>query len=465
MTSRIKKIGQQANESSFTEAQLATAINLFLFGMNQFHALGMIKTNIPDVLSDVVGLVSSILVAKSGSNYMERELMLGISKKERANDDSDPIDKVYSAFSTRVARRIKLPFDKFSKLIEYIEELLGSGASGVNSKTSEYENLKHLILRSKDEYELKDNLFILIKEISTILDNINIIAGTNFSTIKQLIFQKPVISTEIGVDENTLSDKKFNLNNLPNNLVLKLTDLYKEFYNLKILFDIVQGVSNNYSEHAISWRNHNIANPANRSTQNNKQQNQKSGPSTKSLLIKQIFDLQNFTYDTSTSSYKLDSLTSSSKPSFKLEVECNDQNTNEYDLLQTLYKNHLLIINDGSGITDQNFLSALSQVKDGFTNPSSNNLFLNLSKNKKGNYILKIEFPQNIAQELNRSKGFNIFRIKIDNNQIYFIKTGLDKYYINDSFSKISFNLNDLIDDSSNISKLERSKILAKIKK
>jgi len=464
MTSGIKKIGQQTNESSFTEADLATAISLFLSGMNQFYALGMVKADIPDVLSGVVGLVSSVLVAKPGADYMERELMLGISKEKKEKNDSSSTDKIYNAFAIRVARRIKPPFNKFLKLMEYIEELLTGKVPGGNSNTAEYKNLEHLILRSKNKNELKNNLFILIKEISTTLDNINNIAGTNFSIINQLMFKKPAISTEIGIDENTLSSKKFDLNNLPNNLISKLTDLYKEFFNLKILFDIVEKTSNNYSGAALNWRNYNIANPSNKTTQKTKQQNQQSGASTASLLIKRIFNVKNFTYDQSTSSIKLDSLTSSSQPSFTLEIECNTKNLNEYDLFQMLYKNNLLRINDGAGISDQNFITALNQVRDIITNSSSNNLLLTLLKSSKADYNLKIDFPQNIAQQLHASKGFDIFEIII-NNQPFLVKTGLDKYFINDGFSKISFNLNDLIDDSSNISKLERAKILAKIKK
>ena len=61
-------------ESSFTEADFATAIHKFISGMNEFYAIGMIEAAMPSLVSDSVGLLTSFLVAEPGANYLQREL-------------------------------------------------------------------------------------------------------------------------------------------------------------------------------------------------------------------------------------------------------------------------------------------------------------------------------------------------------------------------------------------------------
>lgn len=486
MKTSLRKIGQaspqpagnpapQLRESSFTEADFATAIHKFIQGMNDFHTIGMIKTDTPALLSGAIGLATSILVAKPGANYLQRELALGSSRAAKSSNNVSPsIDDVFSAFSTRVSSRINSAFMKFSNLIKYSEELLeGKDIKADPARVSEYQKRKHLILRASSARELQSQLSDLISDISEALNNINEISGTNFSIIKQLLILGPAVGTELDIDEDTLSEKRYNLDNLPQNLILQLTNLLRELKALEILVSIAGSISSNYPPaSSVSIRGTSGSSSGTPTQTTSGGRGGSPSPSgtppvsSGSFFIHSIVAKSNFAFDTATNSLKLSNLTGSSQPSFTLAVSCQTPNLQPYDLFHLIYRAGLIKITDGSRLSNPppGFLQVLNQIRDIITNSSSNNLILGISPNSTiSGYNLKISLPANIAAQLVPYPGFVVFTI-VTRSGTTLVKSGSNSYSFDSGISKINFTTNDLINDSSNISNIEKQKILNKLK-
>jgi hypothetical protein len=466
----------QSKESSFTEADFATAIHSFIVGMNDFNKIGMIKTDTPALLSGAIGLATSILLATPGSNYMQRELQLGASKSATSSGRVSPsVGDLFTSFSTRVSSKITAAFAKFNSLMKYSEELLeGKNISADPAKAAEYEKQKHIILRSISSSdslsigELKSNLYQLIDNISECLDNINKASGTNFSIIKQFLNLDPAVSTGIDIDEDTLSTKKYDLNNLPQNLISQLSDLLKELKNLSILVSIANSISSNFPSVSSIPIGGSSAKPTSGqgSTASGGRQTTTTSSTSSTFFIDSIKNLVDFTFDGATNSLKLSSFTASSQPSFTLAIVCQTPNLQPYDLFSMIYRPGLLKISDPSRLTNPPpaISQALNQVRDIISNPSSNNLNLEISPNSAiSGYDLKISLPTHIAAQLSLHKGFQIFTIQTKSSTIM-VKSGTNLYSLESGISKIYFKTNDLINDSSNISKVDRQKILNKLK-
>jgi len=470
MRKKIQKLGQTASatptpaqpaletvdESSFTKSNFATSVHQFLQGMNDFASLGMISKGAPSVLSGLVGVGNQIFLANIGSNYLQRELSLGIyNNKKRKDEYSASADTIISSFSTSVASRIISAFNKFSNFIKYSEELLElQNISEDPAVVDEFSKLKEIIIRKQNNSrELIKQLSNLIVKISEILEKIKNIAGVNFFLIKQIFNLDSAVSVNLDIDINTFSKDRYDLNNLPPELVNKLTPLLKELKNLQYVIEMIKDISNEYpmtSAVLISQKSKNNA-VSNSSTT--------SGSQSSSLTIDGISSTTFFNQDAAYS-YKLSGL-ASSDPSISLNLSGKiiGQSNNALSIFNILVKTKQIIINDGSGMS--NPPPALAYITNQLMTPNSGLLSLNQNKN---NYILTISIPIIAARQLIGQPSISIFTFVIS-NQNYIIKSANNKYIYNSDFSEISFNINDLIDDSSNISKIDRQKILNKLKK
>jgi hypothetical protein len=443
-------------ESTFTEADFATAINQFIQGINEFKKIGMIKSDIPSLASSAVGLATSILIAQPGSNYLQRELSLGISKNKN-NKNNNVQDIVLSAFSNRVGSRLKSCFNKFRRLIKYSDELTGGSTSPNPLKIDKYTDIKHLILRSSSERDLKKNLFLLIDSISESLNDISEIAGVNFSIIRQFLLLDSAYDTDIGINKNTLSKKKYDLNNIPKPLENKIKVLLSELKSLEKLIEISGEVSGDYTS---TYSSQTIGSNSSGSSGSSGSTSGTSGHQG-AAVIDTIFDLNNFSYNNSNNSLNLINITSSSSPGFSLEVSAKAGLT-EYDLfLALLNTKSIEIIDKQSTNSNTQIIQILSDIKN---NPNSNFIRLNSTfDTAKSKYKLIINIPNNVAQIFSQHPGTNLFIIKTRNSRIY-IKSNLEKYEFNLGISKISFDIDDLVSNSYNISKLDKKRIINKIK-
>lgn len=463
-------------ESSFTEADFATAIHKFISGMNEFYAIGMIEAAMPSLVSDSVGLLTSFLVAEPGANYLQRELSLGISDAKKYDKTVSPsVDNILSSFSTRVSNKINSAFKKFSSLIKYSEELLqDKNISADPAIVSEYKKKEHLIIRESNPGTLKNYLFDLIDDISNNLENINEISGTDFSIIKQFLNLKPAVNVGLDVDIDSLSENKYNLDNLPKNLVLQLSSFLKAVKNLEVLINFTSTISSGHtsvSSVQIGGRN----NPATAMPQTGGTRATATptttptttpASSSNSLSIISVSNRSNFIVDSATNSLKLSNLTSSSQPSFSLNIACADPNLNAYDLFSKLYRSGLIKINDGTSLSNPPpiLIQTLTQICDIITNPNSNNVLLTSAKsNRTVGYVLTIAITNNIARMLISNPGVVVFTFSTRSGS-FMVKSGNNQYIFDSGISKISFNINDLIYDSSNISKRDKQNILNKLK-
>jgi len=462
-------------ESSFTEADFATAIHKFISGMNEFYAIGMIEAAMPSLVSDSVGLLTSFLVAEPGANYLQRELSLGISDAKKYDKTVSPsVDNILSSFSTRVSNKINSAFKKFSSLIKYSEELLqDKNISADPAIVSEYKKKEHLIIRESNPGTLKNYLFDLIDDISNNLENINEISGTDFSIIKQFLNLKPAVNVGLDVDIDSLSENKYNLDNLPKNLVLQLSSFLKAVKNLEVLINFTSTISSGHtSVSSVQIGGKNTPNPATAMPQTGGARATATPTtatptiSSNSLSIISVSNRLNFVVDSSTNSLKLSNLTSSSQPSFSLNIACTAPNLNAYDLFSMLYRSGLIKINDGSSLSSPPpvLTQALAQIRDIITNPNSNNVILtSANSNRTAGYVLTVAITNNLARMLISNPGVVIFTFSTKSGPIM-VKSGNNQYIFDSGISKISFNINDLIYDSSNISKRDKQNILNKLK-
>jgi len=465
-------------ESSFTEADFATAIHKFISGMNEFYAIGMIEAAMPSLVSDSVGLLTSFLVAEPGANYLQRELSLGISDAKKIDKTVSPsVDNILSSFSTRVSNKINSAFKKFSSLIKYSEDLLqDKNISADPAIVSKYKEKEHLIIRESNTETLKNYLFDLINDISNNLENINEISGTDFSIIKQFLNLKPAVNVGLDVDIDSLSENKYNLDNLPKNLVLQLSSFLKAVKNLEVLINLTSTVSSGQtSVSSVQIGGKNTSSPATAVPQTGGAKAAATPTTTptttptsssNSLSIISVSNRSNFVVDSATNSLKLSSLTSSSQPSFSLNIACSAPNLNAYDLFSMLYRSGLIKINDGSSLSSPppSLIQALAQIRDIITNPNSNNVLLTSAKsNRTVGYVLTIAITNNLATMLKSNPGVVVFTFSTRSGSIM-VKSGNNQYIFDSGISKISFNINDLIYDSSNISKRDKQNILNKLK-
>ena len=378
-----------------------------------------------------------------------------------------------SAFSTRVSNKINSAFKKFSSLIKYSEELLqDKNISADPAIVSEYKKKEHLIIRESNPGTLKNYLFDLIDDISNNLENINEISGTDFSIIKQFLNLKPAVNVGLGVDIDSLSENKYNLDKLPNDLVLQLSSFLKAVKNLEVLINFTSTVSSGQtSVSSVQIGGKNTPNPATAMPQTGGARATATPTTTptsssNSLSIISVSNRSNFIVDSATNSLKLSNLTSSSQPSFSLNIACADPNLNAYDLFSKLYRSGLIKINDGTSLSNPPpiLIQTLTQICDIITNPNSNNVLLTSAKsNRTVGYVLTIAITNNIARMLISNPGVVVFTFSTRSGS-FMVKSGNNQYIFDSGISKISFNINDLIYDSSNISKRDKQNILNKLK-
>lgn len=470
MREKIQKFGQDdeeedseekssEQESSFTKSDFATAIHQLLQGINDFASLGMVSKGVPSVLSNIIGFANQILVADIGANYLQIELSNEIyNNKKIKNEIAVSADTIISSFSTSVAPRINSAFNKFKNFIQYSNELLKSeNISADPAVIDKYSDLKQIILRSKNNpRKIKKELYNLIDEISKRLDILKNIAGVEFSLIKQFLNLDSAVNINLDVDLNTFSKDKYDLDNLSKDLVSKLSPILKELKNLEVIINVIKNISSDYPTiSAVSI-----------SGKSNKKKTDDVGSKTptsgKSIFsIDKIYSINSLNQDTPYS-YKLSGLTSVN-PSVSLEISGNfsKQQNEALNIFNILVNTKNIILNDGSGMA--NPPRELTYIVNQLKNPNSGLLSLTPVKNT-ANYILTISIPIQAAKQLMNYPSIYIFKILI-NGQNYFIKSANTKYVFNSNISEISFNINDLIDHSSNISKIDRQKILNKLKK
>lgn len=468
MRHNFQKFGQatppaSVRESSFTKSNFATSIHQFLDGINEFASIGMVDKDIPSILSKLIGLGNQILLADIGSSYIERELSIGISDIKKNNNEVRASTKtIMSSFSTSVVPRINLAFNNFLNFIKYSEELLESqNISADPAVINNYSDLKEIILREKNNPEnLLVNLKKLINEISERLNAIKDIAGVNFSLIKQFLNLNSAVNVDLDVDIDTFSKDKYDLDNLPTGMVSRLSPLLREIKNLQVLINIIKDISSEYP--AISAVP--ISGSTNRQTPTTGRSTPSSGspsPSPTTISIDKISSTSFFNQDTPYS-YKFSGLTSAN-PSISLELSGNfiGQSSTPLGVFDILVRSNRIIINDGSSMT--NPPSALAYIATQLRSPNSGLLSLTPIRNTS-KYLLTISIPAQAARQLVSHPSISIFSFVIG-GQNYFIKSASNKYIFDSGFSEILFNTNDLINDSSNISKRDRQKILNKLKK
>jgi len=476
----LLKHGQAARETDFTEADFATSIHQFIKGMNDFRSIGLVKGGAPDILSGAIGFVTSVMIAKPGANYLERELDLGISDlKDRDKSSSSMSNSnILSAFSSRVSSKVTTAFSNFNSFIKFSEAMLqDQGIKADTNIVSKYKQLKHLILRagSKDKgvsinlpdgstASLKTLLSQLIEDLSLSLNKISELSGADFSILKQFLNLSPIVGTKLEVDIDTLSEKKYDLDKLPQNLVQVLSKVLREIKNLEYLVQICSEISSNYSSSSVII-------PGSNRSQGPSSQNQSPTPQLTSAAatIVSIIPGNNFAQDTP-SSFKIVNLTGSSSPSISIGVTGNFKNQSQtvtaHGLFLALNGNRSISIIDPATLNSptQELLTAINSIRQILSNQNSSDVRLSIKTDAKiSGYILTIIISNKIAKELIKHPNIPIISFRV-NNMIYNVKTAFHKYEYESNFSKISFNVSDLINNSSNISKIDRQKILSKLK-
>lgn len=472
----MKKYGQSSlptgvRESTFTSADLSNAIKIFIIGINDLQDIGLVKTDIPNVLSNTLGLATSLLVGSPGSNYLQRELILGSSKSARSNKNPGNIPYLgdyLASFSSRIAGRVSSASNKFNLLIDYSEEILDEIVPPDPSKAQEYERLKNILTRSisseKDlsTREIKLNLFKLIDYMEEAAKDISNAAGINFSFFNQLLLLRPAVTTSLGVDEDSLSNDKINLDSISNDIKLKLFNLLKKIKNFKELISI----SNNINQFFLS----NISNTVSSKSQNSKSNRAKTNNSkpigsnkVDSLKILEIDRLEGFLLDQSSMSIKIINPVLT-EPSIALKIYSTKTPKDAHDLFLMLYNEGLFEITNPTSIylSSPQSMGPLDGIREIIANNNSNNIRLDYKPLSNSNYILKIELSKNISSIL-ANNSIILFTINADGSKI--IVKSANTYSIDDNISKIKFSSYDLVSDTSSLTNIERQKIINKIKK
>jgi len=439
----------QVKESAFTKSDFATSIHQFLQGINEFASLGMVSKGVSSILSNIIGIGNQFLVANIGANYLQRELILGISKYKKENEIVPSKDTILSSFSNSVANRIRSAFQKFENFINYSEELVGSQNISADPKiVDECDDLKQKILRlnKNESKELKKELFNLINKVSERLEIIKNTIGVEFSLINQFLNLDSAVKINLNVDINTFSKEKYDLNNLSPDLISKLLSVLKELKNLQILIETINNISSEYKISSISVSKKQKPTPTPTPT-----------PSS-GISIDKVFNANSLIpYGNNT--YKLPGI-KGFNPNISLELSGTiSKNSTAFDVFNNLVATNNIIINDGSNMA--NPPPQLAIIDNELNDPNSGLLSLSKNKNK---YILTISIPSAVVNQLIGQPFVTIITFVIG-GQNYFLKSANNKYIFNSYFSEISFNINDLIDDSSNISKRDKQKIINKLKK
>ena len=497
MRDKMRKLGQAVNpnpgnnpppppdkKTSFTRKDLTDAISLFKKGLNQAESIGLVSSPAPSVASGILSGISGIMIGKPGSSYLEQRFSLGISKSEREQKnsiDKDNLSIVYSSFNSRVLTPAARAYQCFEALTKYAEELNeGKKLSTLINKSiiNNYATLHSSLVDVGEEHsEAKSILNSSIDELSDAFEKVKNISNAQQSIINQLLLKSS--TTSIGVSAPTNVDflENYSISNFPASIKDALLKIAAEVKTLGMLIDYLKNIVGQYN--SVS----SIPVPGSSSrTPTSQTPNAGGGPSSNppqvpgppsnsSSPIISVRGSQNFAQDRShPNSIQLHGVGASSSPTFAVFFKDIPGVTfvTAHEALTYFIRNGFLKINSFSGSSpgsNPGKDAAIAKVHDIVSNQNSNNVSLSLAPEARiGGYKLGISLSNQVAQELSRHSQDPIFEFVTQSSGKLIVRAGLNNYKIDTGFSKISFTAKDLINDSSNISKLNRQKILEKIK-
>lgn len=502
MRDKMRKLGQAASpnpnnnpppppdkKTSFTRKDLTDAISIFKKGLNQAESIGLVSSPAPSIASGILSGISGIMIGKPGSSYLEQRFSLGISKSEREQKNS--IDKnnlsiVYSSFNSRVLAPAVKAYQCFETLTKYAEELNdGKNLSTLINKSiiNNYATMhSSLVDVGEDHSEAKSILSLSIEELSDAFEKVKNISNAQQSIMNQLLLKSS--TTSIGVSAPTDVDflENYSISNFPAAIKDALFKIAAEVKTLGVLIDYLRNIVGQYnSVSSISVPGSSSKTPTTR-TPTTQTSNPSGGPSgnppqvsgpqsNSSSPIISVRGSQNFAQDRShPNSIQLHGVGASSNPTFVVFFKDIPGVTfaTAHEALTYFIRNGFLKINSFSGSSpgsNPGKDAAIAKVRDIISNQNSNNVSLSLAPETRiGGYRLEVSLSNQVAQELSLHSQDPLFEFVTQSSGKLTVRAGLNNYKIDTGFSKISFTAKDLINDSSNISKLNRQKILEKIK-
>ena len=497
MRDQIKKLGQVTNpapgpnppqqdkKTSFTRKDLTDAISIFKKGLNQAESIGLVSSPAPSIASGVLSGISGIMIGKPGSSYLEQRFSLGIlkSKREQKNSiDKNNLSIVYSSFNSRVLSPAVKAYQCFETLTKYAEELNeGKDLSTLIDKSiiNNYATThSSLVDVGEDDSEAKSILSSSIDDLSDAFEKVKNISNTQQSIINQLLLKPSATSIGVSAPENVDFLEKYSISKFPAGVKDALFKIAAEVKTLGMLIDYLKNIVGQYNSvssipvpgsSSKAQTPGSSGSPSNSPTGNPPQA--PGSPSNAASPIVSVRGVQNFAPDRShPNSIQLHGVGASSNPTFVVFFKDIPGTTfaTPHEALTYFLRNGFLKINSFSGSSpgsNPGKDAAIAKVREIISNQNSNNVSLNLLPEPRvGGYRLEISLSNQVSQELSRHSQDPLFEFITQSSGKLTVRAGLNNYKIDTGFSKISFTAKDLINDSSNISKLNRQKILEKIK-
>jgi len=419
------------------------AISGFTRGLNKALNDKLCSSGSISQVTNFIGTLSNtILQARSPTNSpLVNRYLSSYSKRLKRFPSADEMFSAADAAYKEVALgKAIYAYKLMMDLKTLAEEVNGTTISSNPSNTSEVNSL------ASEPFESTNYYIKLINKLEYYFNDINEKAEANRSVFKQLLAKRYTV-TSIGVDPTSENfsdnDKKFlfNLGSAIANLGYFISTFEKNIrYNES---------GSLTGQDSVDFKGRKNLKPLNEEEKNKKEKNNsEQQPSQYSYQIDNVLENNDFKMETGRSGYAVVLKTlHSQNPELRIEYSGGISN-NPKEVLASIINSGL--IKPGADAED------IFKVISDMTNTSKRVKI----ENNNGSSILVINFLNNI---LDNFKYKEILKITVKTNQISVIAN--KKYTINSGIKKISFDINDIINESSNISSLERTLIIKKIKK
>lgn len=452
-------------ESTFTISQYQLSLAHAKQVFNKLNSIGLVSTDTPQLLSGLLNITTGILSGNVGGSYLSNQMSLGIKDMKKTYQRSVVnIDDVKSAFSSRVLSKVESAFTGFENFKKYSLEIVEPKTPKLDTaKTAEYDALFLEITNSTSARELKSHYEESLNYLSEITSELTKVFEVDFSVINQVL-NLPSASG-IGLSVSGQGTKQIVIDYVPASFKNSLLEILKVLMTASYLIEGLRSSTGNASiASSISISG------TKKTQQTAQQQTQGTQPVASSgLRITSVIPGNSFVQSRGVQGISLQNVTASSVPSFSILIQGLGSGTQSaHTVLLNLIRSRLMSIADPSTITNPapDLVFALTSIREILTNPNANGVNLSIAKNPRSSgHKLSISMANNISLALSHHPGVEIFKFLVNNNQPFNVTAKLDRYYYEDNFSKFSFSAKELINDSSNISKINRQKILEKIKK
>jgi hypothetical protein len=414
------------------------AISNFTKGLNKALNDKLCSSGFINQVSNFTDTLSStILQARSPSNSPLVNRYLSSYKKRLRKFPSaeEMFSAADAAYKEVVLQKAINAYKSMLDLKKLAEEVNGVSISSSVSNTSEVNSLASELFESTNYY------IKLTSKIEYYFNNINEKAEADRSVFKQLLARRYTV-VGIGIDAGNEAfsdnDKKFLFN-----LGTAIADVgyFISTFEKNIRYSDSGSLT---GQDSIEFKGKKVLKPLDEK----EEKREKQEPSQHSYQIENIFQNNDFKSEVSSSGnlIVLNDL-HSKNPELRIQYSGGISNDPKEVLAS--------IINSGlikPGADASNIFEALRNATD-------RSKIVKI-ENDNGTTILNIRFLNNI---LDNFKNKEILKIIVKTNQIGVFAN--KKYTINSGIKKISFDINDIINESSNISSLERTLIIKKIKK